>query len=151
MTRVRVEGLRELERSLGQLPRATGRNVLRRILKKRAEPVVNKAQVLAPFEEGHLEESIKVGAKLSRRQKALHRKWGSSSAVEMFIGPGPHPQAVMQEFGTAFHPAQPFLRPAWDEHKRGMLDNFAADLWTEIEKAAQRAARRAARRAAAGG
>lgn len=145
--RVRIEGLRELEKSLAELPKATGKNVLRRIIKARAQPIAEDAETRAPKDTEAMSRSITVGTKLSRRQRALYKKWGSSSAVEMFVGPGPYPQAITQEFGTFDQPAQPFMRPAWDAARGTILDDFAEDLWSEIAKAAARHARKLARQA----
>ena len=50
----------------------------------------------------------------------------------------------MQEFGTVKDPRQPYLRPAWDAERIGVLEGIKEDLWAEIEKAAARRARRAA-------
>lgn len=68
--------------------------------------------------------------------------------MEMFVGPGGHPQAITQEFGTFFHPPQPFMRPAWAAEKGSILEDLAGDIWEEIEKAAKRAERKRAREAA---
>lgn len=137
--RVRVEGLRELDRALGELPKATGRNVLRRTGVKALEPMAEAARTQAPVEFGDLKDSIAVSTRAPRR----HRR---ASTVEVYMGPGPHPQAITQEFGTFFHPAQPFMRPAWDGGKTELLESVKSDLAEEIGKAAQRLARKAARR-----
>lgn len=147
---VRIEGLKELDKALGELPKATGKNVLRRILRKRAEPIAMDAASKAPVDNADLGNSISFGSRLSRRQRALHRKMMSSSAVEMFVGAGTNPQAITQEFGTWFHDPQPFMRPAWDAHKGQLLDHFAEDLWNEISKSAERLARKRAKAAAGG-
>jgi len=141
MIRVRVEGLRELQAALAELPRATSKNIQRRVLKKRAQPIADAARERAPVDEGQLRDSIAVSAKLSKRQRRLHRKFGPDD-VEMFVGAGALPQAHLQEFGEN---GTPFMRPAWEAHKRGVLDGIQADLWTEIQKAAARRARKAAR------
>ncbi|ORE90196.1 hypothetical protein ATO13_23211 [Stappia sp. 22II-S9-Z10] len=134
------------------MPKATGKNVLRRILKKRSEPVASVMKANAPVREGpgggQLQRSIGHGTKLSRRQRALHKKWGSSTAVEYFIGAGPLPQAHMEEFGGGNNTARPYARPAWDGGKMQMLDGFRDDLWLEISKSANRLARKRARAAA---
>lgn len=149
---VKIEGLRELDRALAELPKATGKNVLRRVLKTRSEPIASHMQDLVPYDEGVTFESIGHGpiGRLSKRQRAMHRKWGSSAAVEYFIGPGPTIGAITQEFGTDDNPAQPFARPAWDAGKMPMLNGIKEDLWTEIQKSAARLARKKARAAAAG-
>lgn len=141
---VKVEGLRELERALKELPRATGKNVLRRALTKAGAPIEADAERLAPVRTGHLVQSIGTGRKLTRRQRKQHRP---ESPVEVFVGAA-EPKAHLQEFGTGAGPAQPFLRPAFDSNKMRALDMVKTELATEIEKARARLARKAAREAA---
>lgn len=145
--KVKLEGLKELEAALGQLPKATGRNVLRRVLKEAGEPIAQAARAKAPRETGNLIESIDVGTRLTRRQTGQHKK---QSTVEMHVGSGPNPQSITQEFGTFKEPAQPFMRPAWDSQKRAALDIIYNLLWPEIERAATRHANKLARKAAKG-
>lgn len=142
--KVRVEGLRELERALRELPRATGKNVLKRALMRAGEPIEADAERLAPVLTGHLQTSIGTGTKLTRRQRRQHRP---QSAVEVFVGAA-EPKAHMQEFGQAHHAAQPFLRPAFDSNKMRALDTIKREMTVEIEKARARLARKAAREAA---
>ncbi|MDP2129996.1 MAG: HK97-gp10 family putative phage morphogenesis protein [Erythrobacter sp.] len=152
----RIEGLRELEAALADLPKTTGKNVLGRVLKKAAAATVADAQSNAPRDTGGLSASIIVGAKLNGRQTSLNRQQlKNRSGVEMFIGPsyekgkgGRHGHLL--EFGTVNMPAQPFMRPAWDANKDAALRTIADDLGSEIEKAAARLARKAARKAAKG-
>lgn len=141
-TTFKMEGLRELEKSLAELKPATGRNVARRVMLRAAEPIAQDAQSGAPVLKGRLQASAGFGTRLSRRQRKLNRK---ESPVEVYVGFGPWPQAHLQEFGTVDNPAQPFLRPAWDRGWRRALDEIIAGLWEEIAKAAARAARRSAR------
>lgn len=141
--KVKVEGLRELSRALtDELPKATRRGVLRRALKQAAKPIEGDAESRAPVRRGHLQTSVETGTKLSRRQKSKHKK---ESEVEVFVGAGPLAQATAQEFGTAYHGPQPFMRPAWDSNKRGALQSLKGAITTELEKARKRAARKAAR------
>lgn len=139
MARIRVEGLRELDRALTELPRATARNVLKRAGIRALTPVAEEAARLAPELFGDLKDSVAASDRRPRR----HRK---SSDVEVFAGPGPNPQAHLQEFGTQHHGAQPFMRPAWDMKKREALDSVKDDLADEIGLAAARIARKNARR-----
>lgn len=141
--KVHVEGLKELEQALQQLPKANTKAVLQRTLKEAGEPVAKTARSLAPEHLGYLREGIDVSTRLSSRQSKLHKK---HSPVEMFIGPGPDPAAHLQEFGTGpGHQAQPFMRPAWDQHKNEVLDIIANRTWLEIEKTAARLAKKAAK------
>jgi len=146
---IQIEGLKELDKAFSELPRATGKSVLRRVLMKRAQSIADEAQRLAPRSEGqrtiHLQDTLAASTKLSRRQAKEHKK---ESAVEVFAGAGALPQAHLQEFGTSHHAPQPFMRPAWDSGKNAALDGIRDDLASEIEKARKRLARKAERLAA---
>ena len=140
--KVKVEGLREIEDALRQLPDATAKSVLRRVGKKHLKPVAKRAKSYAPKDQGELRDSITVGTKLSKTQRRKRRK-ADRNDVEIYAGAGPLPQAHLQEFGTKEAPPQPFMRPAWNSEKRGALGGIAKYLWAEILKAAERLARRA--------
>jgi GAF domain-containing protein len=90
---------------------------------------------------------VMVGTKLSKRQAAQHRKMfrNDRAAVEMFVGAGPLSSAHTQEFGTVHHAPQPFMRPAWDQDHKALLQRLGQLMAAEIDKAVTRAARRAAR------
>lgn len=139
---MKVEGLKEVETALRRLPDATAKGIMRRVLREAGKPIADAARQLAPVAEGDLRDSIAVSTKLSQRQRKKHRKGGKDD-VEVFVGAGPHPQAHMQEFGTVDHPAQPFMRPAWDQNKRGALDGIKAAMWREIRKSVERLRRKA--------
>jgi len=159
MVAFRVEGLKELDRALGQLPRATGKNVLRRVARKALEPVIADAKTKVHTLSFDTRDSLAVSTKLSHEQKAIHKQMFASekSSVEMFAGAGPHsfvPQAIWEEFGVkregknSKSSPHPFLRPAWDAGKVGALNSVKKDLASEIKKAADRVARKKARNAA---
>lgn len=149
---IKVEGFRELEKALSDLNQSTAKGVVRRALKKSAEPVAQRMRDLAPEDDGDLRKSIGISSRLSKRQKGQHRRLfaSSSSSVEMYLGAGPLPQAHLQEFGTFYQPPQPFARPAWDAGKEMVLVRLKGILGDEILKTAQRAARRAAKLAKGG-
>lgn len=138
-----------MQAALRELPDATAKNVMRRVLLKAGQPIAETAQSLVPVAEGDLRKSIAVSTRLSKTQRKKHRK-ADRDDVEVFVGAGPHPQAHLQEFGTANHPAQPFLRPAWDQKRRSVLDGIKTAMWTEIRKAAERLAKKTAKAAAKG-
>lgn len=148
--KVHIEGLRELEKALSELPRATGKNVLRRILRKRAEPLASDAQGKAADDPDTPGTRIqfRFGSKLTKRQAGIHKKMfkDDKAAVEIFVGQeGSGPAPVQQEFGNVNHGPQPALRPAWDAGKDALVDGYADDLWTEIDKAAKRLAKKRAK------
>lgn len=147
--KVKIEGLRELEAALADLPRATGKNVLRRVLKKAAAPIESTAEALAPHLTGTLERNIHMGTRLTRRQAQMVRKADSKSSAEIHVGTA-DPAGIQTEFGNVNQNAEPWLRPAWDQNKEGALNTIATDLGGEIDKAAARLARKAARAARGG-
>lgn len=142
--KVKVEGLRELDRALAELPKSTQKSVLRTVAKDALEPMARAARQNAPRHDMHLYESIDVSTKLSRRQRAIHREESAPTFQEMFMGTA-DPAGVQQEFGNERHGPQPFMRPAWDAHKMSTVQLIADRLWIAIEKAAQRLAKKAAK------
>jgi HK97 gp10 family phage protein len=145
MANIKVEGLSDLDYALQELPKATARNVLVRVLTKEAQPIAEAARSYAPVLTGRLAKSYTVSTRLSARQSSLNSK---ESDVEVYIGPGPLPEATQTEFGNAHQAAHPHLRPAWDQNVNLVLNNIAQDLAAEIEKSRQRLARKAEREAA---
>lgn len=168
--KVKIEGLKELEEALKELPKATGKNVIKRALSNSADPFIDQAKALAPIHLGHLQKSItKSKVKLTSGSagkkafaealaKGASRKEAGAAAHAanaeasgdvtsglIVIGPGRHPQAIFQEFGTAHHPPKPFMRPAWEENKMPTVGNIKDELWSEIKKAAERLARKTAK------
>jgi HK97 gp10 family phage protein len=146
---VKVEGLKDLERALGELGKAAGKAVLRRVAVKALKPFDEAWRRNAPRLTGALEESGGIGTKLTRRQARMNKRREDKSSVEVFSGPN-NPAAVPQEFGTVDQAAQPYMRPAWDSTQDEVLAIVSTELGGEIEKTAQRLARKKARLAAGG-
>lgn len=154
---VKVDGLREIDAAIGDLGKATGRNVLRRVAVARLEPMAEEARRLAPDDPNtggnDLRSSIAVSTRLGKRQGRINRRGKSEAEAHMGpAGPGGNvpPQGIQQEFGNVNHGPQPFMRPTWDGGKDALLEGIGSDLWAEIEKAAARQAKKAARLAAKG-
>jgi len=144
---IKIEGLKELDIALRELPKATSRNVLKRALTKAAKPIETAAQAKVPVLTGALKQSIKIGpkSKLDPKVRSTHIQ---KSPVEVFVGAGALPHAHLIELGAAGRAAHPFLRPAFDENKQGALESIKRDIAEEIEKARARLARKAERLAA---
>lgn len=145
----KVEGLKDLDAALAELPKTAAKATLRRVAVKALQPFDKAWREKAPHLTGQLEESGGVGTKLTKRQASLNRKRDDKSFVEVFAGPD-NPAAVPQEFGTVDQRAQPFARPAWDETQNDAFAIVKTELGDEIEKTAARLARKAARLAAKG-
>lgn len=144
-TLFKIEGLKELDVALTELPKATSRNVLLRTLKSEGQKIADAGEAYAPRLSGKLAESYTVGTKLSRSQRKKNKK---QSHVEVYVGPTPHAKSVQTEFGNSHQSAHPHLRPAWDGNVMRVLDGIKETLAAEIEKARARLAKRAARLAA---
>ena len=121
-----VHGLDELMKKLDQLPSlVSAKNAIARALRKGAEPIRVRAEELAPRDEDQLAESMMITVTEQSATGAIAK-----------IGPsrkGFH--GHFQEFGTADHAAQPFLRPAFDEQQEEALRIVGENLAAEIERA----------------
>lgn len=150
-----IPGLADLDRALGELPKATARNTLRRTGLKALEPFVAKVRSMAPIDAdpesspkrppGTLRDSYIAGTKLNKSQAKSARKEGKSFA-EVYAGTN-DPAGVQTEFGNAHQSPQPHARPAWESTQSEVVKLIGEQLGTEIEKAAARLAKKAARAA----
>ncbi|QIB36547.1 HK97-gp10 family putative phage morphogenesis protein [Ancylobacter pratisalsi] len=181
IAKMKVEGLADLEKALGQFSKATQRGVLTRVLKKAAKPIENMARNLAPVDSGELRDSIETvvvrgnnagkaafastmrdGGTRADAAAAAHAAnakvagRGTSATVRV-RATAPH--AHLAEYG---HMAtkdghefrvdgQPYMGPALRAEDDRAVRVMAADLKTEIEKTARRVAKRAAKKAAGNG
>jgi HK97 gp10 family phage protein len=160
--KIKVEGLKEIQAALQDLSKATARNVVKRVLLKRAQPIVEAARTRASVRTGRLRDSIIAqvrGGKAGKAAFAKAMRGGASraeagraareanraagSTVEVVIGPHDGAfYASMVEFGTEHSGPKPFMRPAWDATKGQVLDGVGDDMWAEIKKAVARRAKR---------
>ena len=134
-TTVRTQGFRELEQLMFQIKGTTAKSNVREAMREALEPMARRARQLAPVDQGDLVEGIEVTGR--GIPPAPNR-----DPAEMMMGPGRHPQAILQEFGTFKEPPQPFMRPAWDEGHMDMLDRFGVFAWAKITAAVARSQRR---------
>jgi HK97 gp10 family phage protein len=145
---VRLEGFRELEAALNELPKSTAKNVLRRVAKGALQPMAEKARSFAPFDQGDLRASIQVSERRTKRVARINR-FDKNTGIQMAMGPVSGKAvlnyATFVEFGTVDSRPQPFLRPAWDGGKEAALDYVKVNLGREIDRAASRLAKKAAR------
>ncbi len=136
--RFRLEGVKELATRLDALGARLGRNTLRRVGRKALVPVRDAARRFAPKDDGDLARSIIISSTLNRYQFGQARRTKERAAVSMYVGPT-SPIGILQEFGTAHHPATPFMRRAWDQHGREVLEIVIRELRPEIERTERRA------------
>ena len=153
-------GANDLEAALRALgDNAAIKRAIGKALMTAAEPTAKKARAKAPRKTGRLAEGVDVSTTLSRRQKAgrgghvAARGRFDPFATFVYIGAHPMGPAVLAEFGTAQRhwksgkstgamPARPFMRPAWEEDKFKILEDFGKYLWVTIEDEAKKLARK---------
>lgn len=164
MATFKLEGFKELDKALGELPKRTGKNVLRRVLKKAAEPILDAMTANAPRDTGVLVSKIAESGTLSANERKGHvaeflgigdggqKIFGKQAArnyVEIHVGSSGKkqnsPVPMWIEFGTSELPPQPFMRPAWESNKDRALNIIKIELAGEIEKAAKRYAKKLAK------
>lgn len=149
---MKMDGFRELEKALAQLPAGTAKGVARRAMKKELAPVAAMANAFWP---GSADDVFRITSRVSRSQPQPKK---GRSILNMFVGaPGGRtgtPEAHLIEFGTGprFHKSgkyvgavapTPMLQPAWDANKHAILEGLGARLWDEIVKTQARRAKRA--------
>jgi len=151
-----IYGAKELENALNELPKSMSKSALRTALTKSAQPVVEAAKRYVPVDTGELRDSITTGTKLTKNQRRFQLKVGGA---QIFIGAswpkGAHAHLVEFGFMLTGHepskvrirhiPAQPFLRPAWDENKDQVLARIGGELWKALLKKARTLARKGAK------
>jgi HK97 gp10 family phage protein len=146
-----LDGLKELDQMLQDLPKAMSKTVLRNALKKAGAPIRDEAAANAPHgPTGNLAKSIVVSTKLKKSQR---RRMKQRDAVEVFVG-ATAPHAYLVEFGSAERqrkngastgvmPSNPFFTRAWDATKATALKILVAEIRVELLKAAKRLRERA--------
>lgn len=145
MASVTVSGLADVIQALEEMKTSTQAGVLRRAGIEALQPFDAAWRANAPVRSGHLKAGGGVGTHLTARQASLVRKAGKAF-VEVYAGPGPDPQAHLNEFGSRHQPAKPFVRPAWDATQDQVAKNVTEAMTKQVQVTAARLARRAARR-----
>lgn len=143
-TSFEFKGFKDLYRALDALPEVVKKEELEPLLVTALEPMKEYARVIAPDDPltnppWSLPQSIEVSSRQRSGRAKSDRALGRFDA-RAYMGPtkGGYPQAVMQEFGTIHHVAQPYMRPAYESQKHVTLkiisDNLAARLEGVIRK-----------------
>lgn len=151
--RIKIKGLKELEKKLANLDNAASGKALYSALNAAATPMVKTAKeraALAP--EPHKMAYGKSGyvkvepglLKSAIRRRRLKRKEYTAikqgAAIGIYIGKGTKQKLYPRywhfiEYGTRKMPATPFIRPAFDENKEKSVEIFAKKLKSNIDKA----------------
>lgn len=156
---VEFQGGLDLDRALAELGDSPAiRRAARQALRQAAAPMRDSAKAKAPKDEGNLAESVKIAT-------AKADKGDAGDQVAVVIGidanvqpavyvprksgdgyyrdPGVAGVSVIKELGTESEPAEPFMRPAWEEHAGATPARVGAALWPAVVREAKRLARKA--------
>ena len=126
-TSFEFRGFKELYRAIDHLPEVVKKKELEPLLIEALTPMRDTARRLAPNDPltgppWDLPSSIEVSYRQKTGRSKFDRQLGRFDS-RAYMGPTRfgYPQAMMQEFGTVRHRAQPYMRPAWDSEKHGAL------------------------------
>ncbi len=127
-------GSEELAKRMAALPDKLRHQTLVRALEIAGLPILQRMEQLAPFDpqsEGpHLKHNLGMTSLRSWDGQKRHEH-------EAAIGIGPAKflrHGGFQELGTAEHPPQPYMRPAWDEKGGSRAQSVVAgELWTALK------------------
>lgn len=149
---VKTRGFAAMEGKLLALgnPRLATR-IAKEALEEEAEPIRALAEKLAPDDPktaGNLKQSIKF--KTGRRRDTVTTRIGIDTTQDpptdkprksgqgTYRDPGVPGNAVIQEFGTTDMAPNPFMRPAWDARKSGLIERIGAALARRYDAAAKK-------------
>lgn len=137
----RLDGAKELEEVLEQLPKAMGKKVLRDAAKVALVPVLVDAMAGARQDvgivSGKYRYSYTINSSLTSRQRRAAKAAGEGGNVDVYVGSNDF-KAHLIEFGTRFMRAVPVLRPAWDANKDKVFKIFFDEIGGNLSKAAAR-------------
>lgn len=161
-TTITMDGLKELDEALKELPKATGKNCIRRALRAAAIPIADRAEQLIrvkkikpsiivtkiKFTSGDAGKqafaaAMRAGATRGEAGEAAHQAnleaSDDANTTTGVLSIGPSKRAFYGfEFGTVHLTPQPFMRPAWDAFSMQALEIIKSELAEQIEKARKR-------------
>lgn len=124
-SKVKIEGLEELQRKLGRLPDAVSNPVLREAVADGAEIVRAEAETRAP---------VGPTGRLKRGMTTLVSA-GTPEVAQARVGPSADAfYGMWVEKGTKKMAAQPFLRPALDSKRKQVVEAVKAKLVAALRR-----------------
>ena len=110
----KIEGGKELQRALSKIPLKFEKRIAKSAVRAGAAVILKEARLRVPVDDGVLKKSLRVVARRSRRHSyslasvvtRQGKKWQAQRMDAWY--------AHIIEFGSKFHSARPFMRPALD-------------------------------------
>ena len=124
---LQFNGLTELRDVLDALPGKLGRQVVGQILRKAEKPLIAAAKAKAPKADGDLIKSIggiagRGGGKGEQRYVGPRRGGPNKGYAGHLVEYGTGPRRQKDGTSTGSMPAQPFMRPAYEETKEQIVE-----------------------------
>jgi len=133
-----ITGLKELDKTLRDLPKGVRKKMIRNGMKEAAKPILDLAKSLVPVDQGKLRDKMKIySARLGKKQKKVS-VGATISWPKSKTSPGKYAASI--EFGTNSTPAQPFLRPAVKGAGNDVKQKFTIIMSRLVDEAAKEAA-----------
>lgn len=110
---MRVVGIDDIQRKLRAMGEALRRETLVPIMEERLQPMADDMRSHARRRSGRMADSVTVSTELSPHQAAVN---DPIAEIEVYVGPGPLPEAIQEEFGNFHESPHPFIRPGFDAH-----------------------------------
>ncbi|MFZ2736626.1 MAG: HK97-gp10 family putative phage morphogenesis protein [Burkholderiaceae bacterium] len=150
MTTIKLEGIGEVDKALRELEMAFGDKLARSkvlipAVREAMKPVLALARSQAPEDSGGLKRSLQIEARRptnkDRRSKYVTQTDTVMAAVTTApgkklakLGVASDARAVAQEFGTARHPAHPYLRSALESQSQTVVQRLSEILVRRIDE-----------------
>lgn len=122
--KVRIEGTDKIARNLKAMGKALTRKTLMPVLRENVQPIADDMKANAARASGEMADSVEATDRLSPAQRAAVQR---IAPVEIYVGPGPLPQAIQEEFGNVDQAPRPFIRPAFDSGVDRAMRGIATD------------------------
>ena len=143
IVKVKVSGLKELEKKLNDLDLELRKRAAREAGREAIKPVAERMKNKIPVDTGGLKDTIRVSATTApSRLKKYSKK--ASMIASASVGRKSHKeggtghQALQIEYGTDKMDAQPFVRPSIQGHEKTVFMHFRKHLRKSIDKFARR-------------
>lgn len=147
---IKLEGVGNVERIFRELADEIGdkkanSKILVPAVREAMKPVLAQARADAPEDTGGLKRSLQVEARRPTRKDKRSKYISSTDTVISLVTTAPgkklakmginsDARAIAQEFGTARHPAQPYLRMALESQSQSVIQNLSQILARRIDK-----------------
>jgi len=139
---IKIDGIKELERALGKLPKELINKAEKAALRGGAFLISKAAKAKAPVASGHLKKSIGINVKTVKGRTTA--RIGAKSDRKTIIRYGkevvsnPANYAHLVEYGSARSTARPFIRPAVETTKDEVLGAMTKSFNNHLGKVVQK-------------